>query len=216
MEILQLAFTLFALLVLVGLGFYLLSRMQPQRVKALRELAQKHQWHYQNLGGLPRSALQLTFASVNPAELRQHGRCISAETEQHTLFSCDASYVDTHLSTQTLILVVAKDLADEPSNAKIGWHLLLGKRRQLDQFDQFAQHQLRHVDSKLGMAYRSDQPQKALQAMPYLTEFAEKNILVEWLGGHLILYKPNHILEPDFIEDVFKQATKLYEKLNAL
>ncbi len=216
MEIVQLALTLFALLLLVGAGFYLLTRMQPQRAKALSELAKKNNWHYQNIGGLPRSALQLTFASVNPAELRQHGRCISAETEHFKIFSCDASYVDTHISTQTLILVIPKNLAEEPPQTKTGWHLLLGKRRQLDQFDQFAQHQLQHLDTKLGMAYRSDQPQKAMQAIPYLTEFAEKKIQVEWLQMHLILYKPNHILEPDFIEDVFTQATELYEKLHAL
>ena len=216
MEFVQLVFTLFSLVIIVGAGFFLLTRFQPQRVKALNELAQRKDWQFQSIGGLPRSALQLTFASVNPAELRQHGRCITGENEKFRFYSCDASYVDMQISTQTIVLVIPKELDAETPKDPDAWHLLLGKRRQLDQFDQVAQHTLEHLDTKLGMAYRSDQLHKAQLAIPFVKPFAEKKIQIEWLQKHLILYKPNHILEPEFIEQVIEQATDLYEKLETI
>lgn len=220
METLKLIFVLLVIISLFGGLLYALSRFQPQRVKALKTLAEEHDWHYQTLGGLPRSALQIHFNCLAPEEIRQHGRCLSGErirAEQPNLhfYSCDASNVDAHLSTQTLI-IIAPEESDEFKQPTNDWHLLLGKQRQVDNFDQSRCRPMLELETSLSMAVRSDSPEKASQLIDDLKDISSNRIHVEWLQKHLILYKPNHILETHFIPQVIEQAIELYEKLETV
>lgn len=220
METLKLVFILLVIISLFGGLLYLLSRFQPQRVKALRSLADENQWDYQTLGGLPRSALQTHFNCLAPEEIRQHGRCVSGKHTRDNkptlrFYSCDASYVDTKISTQTIVVIAPEENEDHKPAAN-SWHLLLGKLRQADNFDQSRCRPMLEIDTSLPMALRSDSPEKANQLIEDLKDISGKRIHVEWLQKHLILYKPDHILETHFIPQVIEQAIELYEKLETV
>ena len=198
--------SLTVLIIVISIAIVFSRIAKPSRTKRLMALAQNKDWYFQNVGGLPKELLFLSFSSIAPETMRQHGHTIHGQEDGFLFYVTDISRINKRMETQSIIIVRRSAVSHRED-----WRLVFKPNSKIDSTLESISHMLHR--RWLLLTNSTWRTAKALQHLKYS---ADHGIVIEWHQNNLILFKPNHILEPNLIYPAIQQALNLYEQLESL
>lgn len=206
-----LTFSIFSILILIGLVVYLCPPTTHARSRSF--LAQQEEWLYLRRFPLPKEVMLLNFELFRQGALAEGQHALIIEPEEPsstTLF--DYVTVDDTLAKQTVILIRNKSLDS--------FILQAIPKPLVERQDAGSGAEHKHmvdVDTRMD-AYRisTNQGFRAKQCIDDIENFLNDHpgICIEYIGNTLLLYKPNVCLSQEQVDTALSMARRLFTVLS--